>query len=776
MSTRCVVLAHVLTFALFLLLESTFVIAQKLPDVEVKMYNGKPTVFIDGKPNALAGYSPGSTRQFYDTYMPLFYKHKMGVYLIWMGHLSYDPWGSRFWHGDSISSSPVVQVPPDYFDLDQQVEHIMKGDPNAYIVIRFYSRGPESWSRLHPTEYCINDEGKVLDTPSLASDYFWNAASKFHAALVEYCESQPWANRVIGYNTHYLDEGCHMPAAEGWLFDHNPAMLLKWRDFLKNKYGSVDTLRAAYGDTTLTFETIEVPEDKLRKSVPEVSGILYWQSAKDNQPLRDYLELQRDLWHLRFRQSGAAMEGAAKRKVLILHDALKQTMLGWNHNGFFRYAWEKISWNLAFPEFMAGSGHMGVASLFENSPGFSGLLTPHDYQARGIGGVYEPEGIVDTAILRGKYFWAEMDTRSGTKDIGPARDVREWAGITWRNFANSFTRGYNSYWMYGFFIADWFPSDPVQEVIARQVDVINKSINWKHETVPGIAMILDDAAVLETNGSGNYFNESILWEQKMGIARCGVPFRIYLFEDLALDNFPKHRVYYFPNLFKADDIKLSLLRKKVFRDGNVVVWGPGSGISDGVTIGTASATRLTGFNFEMIPANAQRRILISNFDHPATEGLDAALIIGGPLSFGPVMLPTDGTELGVAWTKGGNNHIGLSVKEFGKGAKGTYKGSSPLGEGDYAAVFSTAVPLPASLWKNIARYACAHIYSETNDIIFADNSVVALHSLQSGKKRIMLPGVFRVHDLVNDKEYSSGTQEIVFDHRSPDTHVFLIGK
>ncbi|MFC1529046.1 hypothetical protein ACFL5B_03980, partial [Candidatus Latescibacterota bacterium] len=285
-----------------------------------------------------------------------------------------------------------------------------------------------------------------------------------------------------------------------------------------------------------------------------------------------------------------------------------------------------------------------MAELLDQTiPGFDGILTPHDYQARGIGGVFEPEGIADSIILRGKFFSCEMDTRSGDTGISAARDVREWAAITWRNFATGWTRGFHTYWMHGFRIADWFGTEPMQEVIGRQVEVINESLNWPHETMPGIAMILDDTAVLETNGSGNFYNEAIMWEQKLGMARCGVPFRIYLLEDLALDNFPKHRVYYFPNLFRVDDERLALLKRKVFRDGNLVIWGPGSGISDGRTIGTDSATKLTGFEFEMLPANAPRRILISNFDHPITRNLKEDLVIGGPLPYGPMLYPTDGT-------------------------------------------------------------------------------------------------------------------------------------
>jgi hypothetical protein len=749
----------------------------KAPDVVVKTHNGRPTVFIDGTPKALPGYSPGSTKDYCDKYMPLFYAHKMGVYLIWI-----DGWGAsddnRWWSGEKVSDQPQGRAQDAVkasFLLEDQVAHIMKGDPGAYLIIRFYTKAPKSWAGLHPHEFAISEAGQAQDTPSLASDAFWDRAAEFSAAIVRYCEAQSWATRVIGYNTHYLEEGTHIPAADGWLFDHNPLMTKRYRDFLRAKYGEVEKLRAAWGDRTLTFESVQVPKDKLRGHVPEVSSLPYWQDARDNQPLRDYLELTRDLFHRRFRQSGEAMANAADRRILILHDALKQVMQGWNLRGFFNYAQagEGVSWSLAYPELMAGSGHLEAVKLFD-SPGFDGSLTPHDYQARGIGGVCLPEGMADSAVLRGKAFWSEMDTRSGNQDIGTARNYREWAAITWRNFATGWTRGFNSYWMYGFFVADWFGDKEVQDVIRRQTEVVRESLDWKHETVPGIAMIIDDTAVLETSGAGNFLNEAVMWETKMGLARCGVPHNIYVFEDLTLENFPKHRVYYFPNLFRVDERRLDLLKKKVFRDGAVVVWGPGSGISDGEKIGTASATRLTGFEFEMIPVNAQRRILISNFDHPITRKLPADLVIGGPLPYGPVLLPKNCAELGLAWAKGGNNHIGLGLREVGRGAAQSPAGIAQRGEGDYAAIFTTAVNLPADLWRNVARYAGAHVYTESNDVLLANNRVVALHSLKTERKRIALPGHFAVKDLITGKPFSPRTNEIIFELAGPDTRVFLL--
>ena len=739
------------------------------PDVVLKQYKGKPVVFIDGRPHALPGYST-FRREAFEEDLPLFYEHGMGVYFIEPPKL--------WWDGGAVIRDDDAAGAADFISLDAMAEHILDGDPNAWIIVRFTPRAPRAWQLEHPAEYFIaeEDDPTLRPTPSLASDLFWTTMAGVSAEVIRHVESRPWAERVIGYANFHVTEGTHAPVHQAWLFDQSPLMLDAYRAYLRTRYTNEADLQAAYGDTTLTFDTAAIPTDKLRGTIPDVSQLTYWQDATSNRPLRDYLDLQALLWHRHFREIGSAMEDAASRNVLLIHDSLKQTMQGWSNWGFFKYGQirEDFAWRLAYPETMAASGHIGIADLLD-SPGFDGLITPHDYQARGIGGVYEPEGIVDSMILRGKFFMAEMDTRTwlmGTNGIGRADNIKELAAITWRNLATSFTRGFTSYWME--FGGGWWRSEEVQELVGIQTAVMKESLEWPYETVPGIAMIIDDRATLETNGDGSYLNEAVMSEWKYGLSRAGVPRNIYLLEDLALDNFPPHRVFYFPNLFRVTDATLAILRNKVFRNGNVVVWGPGSGISDGDVVGVDSAQRLTGFSFEIIPVNAPRRVLVTNADHPVTMNLPEDTIFGSMLSYGPVLLPLDGETLGIAWTKGGHRHTGFAVQEHGRGAARTVDGIRGRGTGDYAEIFTAAVPLPASIWRNIARYAGAHVYSESNDVLLANSSVVALHSAYSGEKTIRLPGTYRVRDVVSGELFDASTNAISFELDAPETRVFLL--
>ncbi len=744
------------------------------PDAVVKIHNGRPTVFIDGVPTALTGFNPScrNRERFFET-MPFFYTTGIHTYIIHPA-TTRDFWSEMyFWRGDVISSNPEGIDAPDVWCIDKQAKEILKNDPDAWIIVRFTPFPPRSWRMLHPQEWFVTEDATVSDMPSFASDLFWKTVADASAAIITYSENQPWSSRVIGYTNFGISEGQHLAVARGWMYDHNPLMLQRLREFLRAKYKTNEALRAAYGDPTLTFDTVQVPRDRLRGAVPEVTQNLYWQPREENAAIRDYLELTRDLWHKQFRVIQEAMDGAAKRNVIFFHDAMKQNMQGWNLDGFFAYGFqEKVSWNNYFPDFVGGSGCINEAELLD-LPGVDGLMTPNDYQARGLGGVFQPEGIADSAVLRGKLFFCENDMRALERnEIGNARTDEEYIALTWRDAATVLTHGYNLYWMDLIDVNHNTPG-PRQDSLRRQIEVMNESVNIKHADVPGIAMIIDDASVLETNGSGNFLNEAVMWEWRMGIARCGVPFRIYVFEDLKQPNFPDHRVFYFPNMFKVDDERMAILEQKIFRDGHVVVWGPGSGISDGVTIGPENAAKLTGFSFEMMPASSQRRILLSNFDNPITRGFDADTFIGGPLAYGPVLVPTDGTELGIGWLKGGFNHTGLAVKEFGRGASGNGT-SGARGEGDYASVFTVAAQLPADLWRNLARYGGAHIWSDSGDILLADESIVALHSLKSEKKVISLPRASRVTDLATGKVIAKNTKEITFDLKAPETRIFLM--
>ena len=732
---------------------------------EVREHLGRPTLFVNDEPMPIVAYSPAGfwNRDLFERQMGHFLPGPIDTFFVSIGVARTpegkpeDFWATPLWLGDEISATPLAEFK---LSPDEQAATILAGKRDPLFIVRFGLHEPDSWRQLHPDDLVVTEDGKRLPVPSLASEAYWDSAARYAAAAIEFSEGRPWANRIVGYANFLRMEGTHEPMLNYAMFDHSAAMTSRWRRYLRDTYGTVEKLRAAHGDADLTFDTARVPTDRLRGAVADVARINTWQAAADNRPLRDYLLLQRDLYHAGFRRVAAASQAALEklgRRRFLIYDSHKSVMLGWDNTGFFN---RDAPWPHAYPELMAGSGNMGIASLFAG-PGIGGLITPHDYQARGAGGVFEPEGVADSAVLRGKLMLCEMDTRTwaGTDPIAPARDSQEFAAVTWRNIATALTRGFTPYWMDVY--QDWFAPESLQPIIARQAGVLREAAAWPHETVPGIAMILDDEAVLETNGDGRFMNEAVMWEWKTGLARSGVPLRIHLLEDLTLPNFPPHRVFYFPNLFRIDAARRKILEEKVLRNGNVVVWGPGTGISDGATISAAQATAVTGFEFDLLPVNDHRRTLLADVSHPLTKGLSPATVLGGPLAYGPVLLPRDGHMLGRAWTKLGRDLAGLAVKEQ-QGADGS----------KWTSVFTSTPGLPAGFWRNAARLAGAHVWCETDDIVLADSSLVAIHSAAGGPRKLLLPRACDVEDVVTGQPFARQVREINVELKSPETRVF----
>lgn len=729
----------------------------RLPEVEIKSRNGRPTLFVDGAPRAMPTYSPTGWRpDNFERTTPWFCDVGMGIYFVsYSRPIGAEKWGEQlFWRGDAIAEEPLWKT---RYNIDEQVAFIRERDPDAYFLVRNGGFHCPSWRELHPEEMFVGGDGKPADFPSMGSAVWVDRVVEHGQALVRWCERQPWAERLLGHWYGWEVEGTPEHTMTHRLFDYSPVMQRRFSRFLQAKYGDEKALAQAWKRQGASFADRLVPEEKLFGDFESVRNLLYWQAAEDNAPLRDYLLCLVECYHVAFRRVAKALAEASQGRQLFLFDCMKTTMTGWSNFGFFN---PDYNWNPCYNEALAASGHMRIGELLD-LPELGGIITPHDYQNRGVGGVFEPEGCVDSCVLRNKYFFAEGDVRTYQGDAengayGTARDQREFAAINWRNFATAHTRGFNYYWMD--LAGDWFGNPDIQAAIRRTAAVQREALDWPREEVPGIAMILDDQAALETNGSGNVAAELVGEEWRGGLAHCGVPYRIYLFEDLALDTFPQHRLFYFPNLHRIDAERLALLRRTVMRDGNVIVWGPGSGVSDGQTLSPEHASRLTGFDFDWLPVNHPRRVRIVNFDHPITRGLTADFGYGSPLAYGPLLHPRGGVELGLARTKAGRNEAGLAVKCMG----------------DWQSVFTFAGPLPAALWRNLARFSGTHVYCETNDVLLADSTLVALHSSQSGRKRLALPGRFRVRDLATGEYVAECADTIDVVLNAPETRVFRL--
>lgn len=763
------------------------------PRHEMRFFSGKPTLFIGGRPAPAYTYcySLDTGRPEARQVHARFAGHGCRFFHVTVrGGVDGDWHTTPFWTDDGVFPALSDPAEAEATHLDRHARMVLELAPDARLWVRFQTVSPPlKWRRKRPDELLLDSYGKRFEEPSLASDLYIEQAARYVANVVRFCMGRPWADRIVGFILYPLGEGATVLTCEGALFDRSPVMRRAFRAFLRRKYGTDAALRAAWSCPDITLETADVPDDRVfkargetrREEVDVTAPLgkaaprrLHWPEPAETAAERDYCLCMRELTIRYLRALLAPIRAGAPGRLAGI-DAFKQTMLGWplvprwtgdylSHQGLMH----------------AVSGAFGMAEMLE-IPELDLVATPHDYLHRGMGFGFEGEGIGDSVVLRGRMMHMEEDQRTWiVPDKAPFNTLRGAAEIKagfWRNLGASLSRGYNPYPMDVSGFGSWYNDDAIQAVLAARARVHQAAVFWNRREVPSVVMVIDDWSVLEEDFTIGYQYLAVILQRLYGLSRCGVPFRLHLLEDLEHPRFPDcHKLFLFPNLFRATPERIDLLRRKVFRNGNVAVFGPASGITDGRRLSAGTAEELTGIPLELVRKESPRFVTIDRFDHPLTRRLPR-LDFGDSLPYGPILAPRPHPEVtrlgGIQWPTALDG-AGLVIREFGKGASANGR-SGRRGPGDYAAVFSCAVPLPAELIRELARYSGTHVYSETDDLVFADSCSITVHSVRPGRRAVRLPRPTPVWDLIRGRKVSARTSSISFAVSPPQTNLYFLG-
>jgi hypothetical protein len=702
-------------------------------------------------------------------------------------------WASSFF---SMDGKPV-DPPAEYVTLDDQALWLIEQNPRSRFIVRFGNHPPPDWKAKHLEQFAPLGDGTHCVNPSLASRLYMQALDRLIRDVVAWCEKQPWRNRIVGYAVFPYGEGATETAIKGELFDSSPVMLEAFREFAREKYRTDEALRRAWGDGDVTLETVRVPTMAEWKAKRDRLGLLHWPDPVKVRRERDYFLFQKALFHRYCTTMFAAMqEATAGRPVLKTYDILKQPMQGWTLEPEFFGTWRRET-SADYGHLLLATGSIGVGPLLDH-PGMDMLQTPGIYYNRAVGYAWESEGLNDSLVLRGKLNFMEADMRTwvlanergeplppkNIPDAGTFLTPEQMKAGFDRTLAWALSRNQMFYYMSVTNWNRWYHDPVILGKIEEQRRVVEASADWPwRETTDAICLVVDDESPLHEDFSSGYQHLAVFRQLQEGLALCGVPYRIHLLSDLGRDDFPDYKCYLFPNLFRVDDEVEVLLRRRVFRNGHVAIFGPATGITDGQTLTAEPATRLFGVPMELIEKSCPRRVILQDSGHPISRRLPT-LTYCDSYTYGPILVPrnqalkpeeTSAKPLGAAFLFYFMDRPGLFVNDFGRGAVG---GRQPgaRGPGDYSVVFSPAVPLPPELLRECCRYAGCNIWSEQNAVIHAAGGFVSLHTVRSGEQSVHLPEKAEVWDVSTGKRISRRTARIEVRTTAPATHFFYLGR
>ncbi len=637
----------------------------------------------------------------------------------------------------------------DFTFLDQQIRALLNIDPAALIFVGPDLRPNLDWRKKYPEDCLLTAQGK-RGPVSFASQRYWDDTKEYMQKLIAHVQAQPYSHNVIGYmpmTCGIMDSGLGGVEDNVWqadrskltMGDFNPQAIKAYQAWLRNKYKTLEKLRQAWHNSTITFETASPVMAELSASG---DGNSLFRNPETQQPAIDYYEfLPALLGDFNRRLCKLVKDETQNRALVMIHYGYNITHLralnaigARNQNG-----------NWDFAEVMRDKN----VDIFLGAPDYAYRLAGNSYN------IYFP---IASMRLNNKAYIADGDYRtwiSGPKLFGRHRSFQEtdacikrdmgtWLAAnsgTWLADMSESTSGRSG--------VGWFEHPQARQLIKEINRQFQTAISKNTKSTAQIAVFIS----LETPRFEDlYYTPAIydslvvnlIWQE---LNRLGAPYDIYLMSDLEDHSLPQdYRLAIFVNSF-AVNAKQRAGLDKLKADKRTLLWfyAPGY-VEMGINRSVRNINKLIGIKVKAKVKSELMTLKIDNLDNPLTKGL-TGITFGvkefankqvanlHPAVISPVFQVDDSSATALGHYPDGT--VAFAVKDFAA----------------WRSIYSAVPAMNLQLLRKIAETSGVHIYCKDNIVFQANSHYIMLHSGygKEQKIKISLPEKKTVKDIFADK-------------------------
>jgi beta-galactosidase len=645
---------------------------------EVKPLQGRPTLFVNGKPcfpMAFMSYYPESYR----------YKqmgqHGVHVYSVawtltdkWLGGDRPVKWNtSGLWRGPAEIDTAVIE---------KSLQAILDADPDALIFPRIYCDSPAWWDLLHPDE--TNGDGPLggqKRRQSFSSLVWRNDTSETLKKIVRFVSASKFGGHVIGYmptsgGTEELamaceTNACAQKAFRAWLLDRCG----KDSAAVERRFGkSLDAL-----------------------AIPAATERTRADCGNFLDPLKSPLTIELRRFH-----SAQQVDSA-----LAFCRAVKEASDGRLIAGFF------YGYTMIWPD----TGHLALRRALD--------CKDVDFITT-AGGMSFTE--TDSVLRAGKLFYSEIDARTSLSkwisqirpDIDPRGEYNEkrWFGpptipdslqVLKGIYAKNLVGGWASWWfdLWG----GWYDDEAFLNLFSGMQKVGDETLLHSRKSVAQVAVFLDEHAYENVPYGASQWGGKFSWllTQKAELEKMGTPFDFFLQDDLASLDLSQYRMLVFLNPFVLSKRQRQTIRERGMAGGRLLVWLCAPGLI-GDRLAAENTSSLLGMSFGMEPSHPKAKVALSLPEGSSSyEGAGVA----------PFLYVAAGAD--DVWGRTPEGRAVVAEKRVGESRN----------------LFVSLPPLPWKTLQQFAKRAGVHIYAEGGGAVYANESYLAITA--SGKQKIRLP-------------------------------------
>ncbi|MBE6885658.1 MAG: hypothetical protein E7486_01810 [Ruminococcaceae bacterium] len=716
--------------------------AEGMVVAKVQMKNGTPRLMIDGKEviPTMVSVNVNSTEEGVQTALRQIEKAKKGgVNLVNIG----------------IDVNGVRYVSMYVDKLYKLCKRIYDVNPDAKLILRFAVNNTPQYVNVDDSALAtINNGAIACNYCSLASDVWLEGAKKMARSLAQVVMSDEFIKKmVIAYQPAAGDAG-EWFGPEYWNggLDTSASNLSAFRNWLKAKYKNNQALQKAWGDSSVTLSTVQLPH------FSDVPGMMGGYSSTEqfimtdvkNQHMVDYLT------YSNYRRAEVISEigGVIKEET------------GGNSLVIFLYSYHTEVYN-------PSSNSFGVNYILEsdNVDGFAGPVSYGDRNEGGIG-AYMP--FASAIAAAGKLWIDEGDYRTvyktaeGINPVGGNQDgvgdsmpfIKTEAGVMEvlkRQQGKQMVYSTGT-WYFDLVERGWFDSQDFWDQAGDLNALQMKYQSFRKENQFDVAIVMDERA-MALSGDGSQ-NVQLLANSRQTIYRSGLSFGYFLIDDV-LEGRVNAKLYVMMNPWDISEAEAEKLKKVLHKKGVTTLWMTGAGDTSSTVFNSLTGMKITA----------------------KTEGKYSNSI--ETVSNAATLLP--GLKNTEEYSGVGANPLYCVAEESGVTVLGKYATAAgrPVGyamttKDGWTSIFYGNANLTFDVLLSAAKKAGACVYvknqsASDGDVVYANNTLAVLHTKTQGSKTVSFPkGTEAVYEAFSKKWYSG--DEVTITAQKETTYYFFYGK
>ncbi len=545
------------------------------------MHNGRMVFFINGKPVPPLMYS--GTEQGRQTW-----KDPTKKSIAQFTSVGYDIIQTDMWFKYSLRPDGTF----DMAGIKKQLSGILEINPDAKIVVRINVSAPAWWLNQYPEERCCvtkpgpdNKEFGGTVAESLASEKYRTFADTNLKLFLKELIHLPESDRVVGF---HVGGGVYGEWHYYGIFnepDCSSSMDKYFRNFAKQKYGSLDTINYYWKTSYKNLEEIKVPDYERRLQVADGE---FRDPQKDKYVIDYYDCQQQSISSIVYTLTKTVKENWPRRTITGI---------------FFAYFYGGFTVG-------AQASQADIKTIME-SPYIDYMAGP--YNSRSMDGAGSYRSLAASAVLNKKIWITEHDGGTHLGGSGsnkayfpniPANEDQSVARMR-RNFMYSITENGGQWW-YDFGPKSqgggWWSTPRLLSETKSLLEISKKQLEAGYKPTAEV-LVVHDMYAFYYNRIRRTEKYSLAMVEKMADAllSTGASFDKIFLMDLKKVNLSQYKVVIFSYTTILDQEMRNYIKNKVMSQGRTVLFISGVGYTNEVSNSTSFITDVTGINIKKAP-------------------------------------------------------------------------------------------------------------------------------------------------------------------------------